>query len=86
MLVRKNGAELPKLGDNHAYSTRHRNQFRFPEHRTVRFEAKPNYAGVRLHDKLPGHIKEIAGRNKFKAALKQYLLERCCYSLNEFLH
>ena len=71
-----------RVGDNHDYNTRFRNNILIPQHNTTRYEVNPSYIGVRLFEKLPQHVTQADG-NKFKTVLKRYLVQKCIYSLDE---
>ena len=83
--LKKNINYVKKSGDSHAYGTRGRNLLDIPLHRTNRYEQKPSYRGVRLYNRLPEKLKSIVSTRSFKSALKCYLLERCYYSVSEFI-
>jgi hypothetical protein len=43
------------------------------------------YQGIKIYNNLPKTIKELSGdKNKFKLALKRYLLHNSFYSLKEY--
>ena len=45
----------------------------------------PKVCGVRFFNLLPIEIKNISNFKSFKIFLKQYLVNKCFYSVNEFL-
>jgi hypothetical protein len=48
-------------------------------------EKKPSYAGIKLFNSLPAHLRmEVEDRKSFFKSLKQYLLNKCPYKINEF--
>lgn len=67
----------------HHYRTRHRDQFRTPQTKyNISFTA-PLSAGPRLYNKLPDYVKEANTINRFKVLLKQYLIQRSIYNVNQ---
>jgi hypothetical protein len=49
------------------------------------FRAGPLLMCVRIYNKLPNNIKDEERTDNFKILLKQYLIKKCFYSLQEFL-
>ena len=44
------------------------------------------YQGIKIYNHLPKTIKDLSGdKNKFKLALKRYLLHNSFYSLKEYI-
>lgn len=68
----------------HQYNTRQVGELLISFCRLKVSSNAPNYLGPKLFNKLPHHIKEATNINIFKRRLKNFLLERCFYSLNEF--
>lgn len=75
--------ELPRNEHLHTYQTRHGINYNIPRHRTSAFEKKPSFAGGRLYNNLPRHLKSVPP-SKLKTALKNWLLEQVFYNMNEF--
>lgn len=46
----------------------------------------PRYQAVLLFNRLPLEFKQILSFNQFKNKLKKYLVGKCYYSVDEFLH
>ena len=45
------------------------------------------YSGIKIYNHLPTAIKDLSGdKNKFKLALKRYLLQYSFYSLEEYFN
>ena len=44
------------------------------------------YSGIEIYNHLPRTIKGLSGDNKFKLALKRYLLHNSFYSLEEYFN
>jgi hypothetical protein len=72
----------------HNYNTRSNKSITlaYPMHRTAAFERTPHYAGLRLFNKLPTHIRDQSCFEIYKSHLKQFLIEKVCYSLDDFLN
>lgn len=83
IFAKENGHKT-KLGDNHKYSTRTKNQYVLPIHRTKRFESMPSYKGLKCFNHLPLEIRSVQPRSKFRLRLKTFLIEKSFYSLDEF--
>lgn len=84
LIIKQNLAALPKLGQNHNYNTRGKNEIAFVKHKLRYFEKKPTYSGIKFYLNLPLDIKEIENFNGFKKQLKKYLLSKPLYSLQEY--
>jgi len=49
--------------------------------------AKESYSGIKIYNHVPTAIKDLSGdKNKFKLALKRYLLHYSFYSLEEYFN
>lgn len=71
---------------DHNYPTRQAHLLRTDQHRTACFERSPSYAGRVIYNKLPIELKNMPNINRFKNALKTYLLQKCYYTVNEYLN
>ncbi|XP_031341733.1 uncharacterized protein LOC116169718 [Photinus pyralis] len=71
------------LGDNHTYSTRNSQVLTVPVHFTAKYERSPLYNCVKAFNALPSDIRKIKNKNKFKAALKNYLMDQCFYKATD---
>jgi len=69
--------------NQHNYNTRFKNNFAV-YHSLSLFEKTPKYAGLKIFKALPSYITEIHSINRFKLALKNFLIEKCFYNLGEF--
>lgn len=73
------------LNSNHSYNTRNGNIMEIPNHRLKLYENSPMYASIKVHNKLPNSYKHL--NNKiFKSKIKKFLVEKCYYSLTEYLN
>ena len=78
-------SKLKRLGDAHLHDTRHKTDLAFIQHRTCAFEKNYEYRTVQFFNKLPKSFTSILDKNKFKKELKQYLISKCFYSVQDFL-
>lgn len=78
------GNKIETGADIHNYKTRHRHQHRQIQHRLQLAASLPQNVGPKLFNVLPENIKLEHNQVKFENELKNYLLERACYSLDEF--
>lgn len=70
---------------DHSYETRNRNDYFIPLHGTSAYEHSPIYSGIKIYNKLPQQIKEIKNYNTFKRKLNVFLINKCYYSVEEYL-
>lgn len=73
--------------DDHqsSYSLRHRNKLRLPPS-YLKIHSHGTYAmSVKIYNKLPTKIKTEAKNTIFIRLLKEYLVHKCYYSINEYL-
>jgi hypothetical protein len=82
--IKQNINSLSKLGENHMIGTRYRNNLSFSIHNHKIFEKKPSYAGRRYFNHLPVEIKQINDFKIFKRKLRQFMVSKPLYSLDEF--
>lgn len=84
--VKLNLANFTQHNSNHDYDTRGNNNLQYDIHRLELYKMNPYYQGALLYNKLPNHIKECCSITHFKNHLKNYLIENCFYTVNEFLN
>jgi len=84
LFIKQNSHEFLKNSDLHNYGTRNRELFITENHNLSKSEKSPVYAGKKFFNKLPNSMK-LLEYNKFKLEIKQLLLNKCYYSVNEFL-
>ncbi len=72
--------------DFHNYNTRQRHYHRQSSHRLELAASLPQNIGPKLFNKLPENLKLENTQSKFKILLTNYLLNRTCYSITEFLN
>ncbi|KAJ8915341.1 hypothetical protein NQ315_008227 [Exocentrus adspersus] len=68
----------------HDYATRQCEGLRIPAHSTTKFERSPQYMSIILYNLLPAEFKAM-NDNLFKIGVKNLLLEKAYYSVQEFL-
>lgn len=68
----------------HDHLTRSRKEFYLKKNNLKKSDKCPMYAGAILFNNLPDNIKNKTGDN-FKCELKQYLLEKCFYKVDDYL-
>lgn len=70
--------------NRHSMVTRGRNNFSIPAHKTSLLEKGPAYNCIKVYNALPSTIKRILTLSSFKNELKNYLLDKCFYSVDNF--
>lgn len=68
----------------HNYNTRNKYNFRLPHHKLTTFRNSPQYMGLRLYNELPLYLKNL-NATQFKDKIKEKIIEKAYYSLDEFL-
>ena len=69
----------------HTINTRNNTNLHMPNTNLTVFQKGVLYSGSKLYNKLPPHIKGISDDLRcFKSALKDFLMERTLYSIEEF--
>lgn len=81
----KNISTFGRNSDTHNYQTRHGNLLRIPNHNTSLYEKTPSYMGIKFMNHLPVNIMEERNLNTLKNKLKMYLINKCFYSISEFI-
>src|SRR5699024_7610714 len=82
--IKKDLNKFELTGDQHRYPTRFGHLHRSSQHSTALFEKSPNYAALKLYDELPKAIRDITNLTKFKVVLRQFLIDKCFYSISEY--
>jgi len=70
---------------SHDYNTRSRNLIKPVQHRLNIFHLSPQYMAPKIYNSLPLTIKNINSITKFKKTLKNFLLDKAYYSVEEYL-
>lgn len=70
---------------NHHYNTRKKDYMLTPKHDTALFQKSLLFNGCKLFNILPDHIKNMSNIFKFKRAVKALLVDKTCYTVEEFM-
>lgn len=84
--VFKNPQLFKQVKDTHNINTRHKNRFFLPPSRLKMLNCSPYYMSVKIFNKLPSAIKSEQIFNKFIKKMRTYLIDKCFYTLDEFLN
>ena len=67
-------------------NTRQTSDLYVPSSNLAMYQKGVYYSGIKIYNHLPTAIKDLSGdKNKFKLALKRYLLLNSFYSLEEYV-
>jgi hypothetical protein len=69
----------------HSHDTRTKSDLFTTSHNTRLFEQSTAYNGVLVYNKLPSEIRSVKSIIKFKKILRNFLLEKSFYSVEEFM-
>ena len=70
----------------HRITTRQTSDLYVPTANFTIYQKGVYYQEIKIYNHLPKTIKDLSGdKNKFKLALKRYLLHNCFYSLKEYI-
>lgn len=72
--------------DIHQYNTRNKEKLYIPHCRLTSTMSGPYHMSIKIFNKLPDQIKNITNINKFKSELKNLLLPKVYYSINEYFN
>ena len=71
----------------HKINTRQTSDLYAPTATLTIYQKGVYYSGIKIYNHLPTAIKDLYGdKNKFKLALKRYLLHNSFYSLEEYFN
>lgn len=85
MFVRKNIDKYTKNADVHTYNTRNSHKLAGSHHRLHKVHNSFAGLSVRFYNKLPLEVMNLPS-HKFKITVKNHLMERGYYTLNDFLN
>lgn len=71
---------------SHNFNTRQENYLFTSKHSTAIFQKSLEYRGCFLYNKLPANIRSSNSFYLFKKRTKEYLLQRNCYSLDDYIN
>ena len=75
-----------KNADIHQHNTRGKTRYVLKIHRTNFVANGPQYAGNKFFNVLPNYIRCISDIQIFKCKLKDFLVHKCYYTIDEFLN
>lgn len=81
--MREHLSEFQIQSSVHSHDTRQKNQITIPIHRLEFFKKKTSYVGAKFLERIPSSIKSFQNNKTFKTKLKEYLMDRALYSLDE---
>jgi hypothetical protein len=71
--------------DIHNIHTRHGSDLHYPAYNLAKVQKVMSYSGIKVYNNLPHNIKSLSNNpNKFKHALRSFLLVGSFYSLDEY--
>ncbi len=82
--VRKHFSYFNKNLRNHEYSTRKKNLLLPDTHRTTLYQKGAVFNGCKIYNHLPDYLKVDMKLSEFKKSLKRHLLDKPCYTIEEF--
>jgi len=87
LFVTKNKDQFQTNSKVHKINTRQTSDLYVPTANLTLYLKGVYYSGIRIYYHLPTAIKDLSGdKNKFKLALKRYLLHNSFYSLEEYFN
>lgn len=85
MLVRSSTDKFPLKNSTHKYATRLTENLLIPQANKTIFQKGPYYMAIKVYNNLPHNIKQIQDTHKFKSSLNTFLVNKCHYTLSEYL-
>ncbi|PNF31582.1 hypothetical protein B7P43_G00791 [Cryptotermes secundus] len=70
----------------HTHNTRNKNDYHKWVHNLELYNSKPSVAGCIFYNKLPNSIKQLDNKNQFIRELKNLLINRCYYSIDDYMN
>ena len=85
LFVVKNRGLFKTNFDVHKFNTRFNYDLHLPTAKLTVFQKGVYYSGIKIYNHLPLHLKQLSyDINKFKSALKRFLLTNSFYTLDEY--
>jgi hypothetical protein len=85
LFATKNKDQFLSNSQVHTINTRQTSDLYVPTANLTIYRKGVHYSGIKIYIHLPTAIKELSGdKNKFKLALKKYLLHNSFYSVEEY--
>lgn len=75
----------PKNSDYHGYNTRVKNNFHVPLNKYLVSYKSPLSLAARTFNILPTNIKDSKNINQFRFKLKEFLIEKSYYNIDEYM-
>jgi hypothetical protein len=87
LFVTKNKDQFLFNSQVHKINTRQMSNLYLPSANLATYQKDVYYSGIKIYNHLPTDIKDLShNKNKFKLALKRYLLHNSFYSLEEYFN
>jgi len=87
LFVTKNKDQFLSNSQVHKINTRQTFDLYIPTANLTIYQKGVYYSGIKIYNHLPTAINDLSDdKNKFKLALKRYLLHNCFYSLEEYFN
>ena len=87
LFVTKNKDQFLFISQVHKINTRQTSNLYLPAANLATYQKGVYCSGIKIYNHLPVAIKDLSGdKNKFKLALKRYLLHNSFYSLEEYFN
>ncbi|KAG7309606.1 hypothetical protein JYU34_004074 [Plutella xylostella] len=86
IFVFKNKEKFLQTKDTHSINTRNKNKLYLPPSRIKMLNESPHYMAVKIFNNLPTNITSETNIKVFCKSLKHYLLDKCFYSIKEFMN
>ena len=85
LFVAKNMDDFKTNSDIHPYNTQTNTNLHSSLARSTKYQKGTYFSGIKIYNRLPTRIQQLSGDvNKFKLALKRFLLVGSFYSMEEF--
>jgi hypothetical protein len=85
LFVVKNRGLFKYNSDVHKFNTRTNYDLHLPTAKLTIFQKGVYYSGIKIYNHLPLHLKQLScDINKFKSAVKRFLLTNFFYTLDEY--
>jgi len=85
ILVRRKPDVFLLNSDYHSYNTRNSNKIHVNQVKSTLTKKGPVFYSAKIYNKLPEEIRKVKSESGFKKALKEFLIEKAYYSLEEYL-
>jgi hypothetical protein len=84
MFKRNNPEKYMLISDKSSYNTRNKSKVIIKKHHSKFYKNNPYYQTHTIYDALPNSLKSETCNKKFKIILKNILIKKAYYSINEF--